>query len=114
MYIYIIIYSSVPFQTDVVLKPDCTSVNELGSKHSRVATGTIGAFSTQIFSEPADEIILGVTPQRTMALPHCSSNVSVNRGRLFGLFQGQDHGIRSRDYDSSVMETTALLVSEII
>lgn len=43
-------------------------------------------------------------------LAQCSAEVSVNRGRLSGLHQGQVHGIRSGDYHSSVRETTAMLV----
>lgn len=52
-----------------------------------------------------------ITPQ---CLAQCSAEVSVSRGTLSGLFQGQDHGIRSGDYHSSARETTAILVSEIM
>lgn len=36
-----------------------------------------------------------------------SVKVSVSIGRLSGLVQGRNHEIRSRDYHSSVRETTA-------
>lgn len=68
----------------------------------RLATGTIKSFNTQFIhgcSNPRCE----AAGQR---LGQYSVKVSVNRGRLSGLFQGQDREIRSRDYHSSVRETT--------
>lgn len=52
-----------------------------------------------------DAVILGVK-QPASVWVNTSVKVSVNSGRQSGLLQGQDHEIRSRDYHSSVRETT--------
>lgn len=77
-----------------------TVVNE--PQNFRLATGTIKAFNTQ-FIHRCSNPRCKAAGQR---LGQYSVKVSVNSGRQSGLLQGQDHEIRSRDYHSSVRETT--------
>lgn len=80
-----------------------------GLQYIRLAAGTVQAFNGQFIyrcSNPRRKASVGIRTAAGQRLGQSSVKVSVNRGRLSGLSQGQDREIRSRDYHSSVGETT--------